>query len=232
MYKEIYKNNLSATFLQRFSHSSRFKIVKKIFLKETINNNLILDFGTGDGEVFKYYLEGNPSNKFYGYDISSEMINQASTELKKKVYFTNNINDISLNKYHFISCLETLEHINEADVMKVLKLLSSLLAKNGKLLISVPVEIGPTSLFKQIVRNLSGQKEIGSNLRTIFLSLFFRTEFINRNKKYPGHLGFNFFKLKKSFKSADLRIIKTIYSPFPFLNFLFNSQVFFLIENI
>ena len=128
---------------------------------------------SGDEKIFKYYLEENSSKIFFGYDISLEMLNEVSPALSEKVNFTNDIEDICLRKYDFISCLETIEHIPDAKVINTLKLLLSILKNEGKLLISVPIESGLSSLLKQIVRLLSGQKEKETNLLTISLSLFF-----------------------------------------------------------
>lgn len=225
----MYSKNISATIFQRFSHSSRFKLSKKVFLMMTKDGDNILDFGTGDGKVFEYYLQEKSLKMFYGYDISSSMLKQVLPELSDKVNFTNDIKDICSRKYNFISCLETMEHIPDAEVSNILNLLFSILNQKGKLLISVPLESGLSSLLKQIVRILSGQKEKETNLLTILLSLFFLTRFVKRDQRYPGHMGFDFFKLKKSIRSSGFKIIKTFYSPFPFLKFFLNSQVFYLV---
>ena len=90
----MYDKNISATIFQRFSHSSRFKLSKKIFLMTTKDGDNILDFGTGDGKVFEYYLEEKSLKMFYGYDISSSMLKEVLPELIDKVNFTNDIKDI------------------------------------------------------------------------------------------------------------------------------------------
>ena len=225
----MYGRNISAIIFQRFSHSSRFKLSKKIFLMTTKDGDNILDFGTGDGKVFEYYLQEKSLKMFYGYDISSSMLKEVLPELSEKVNFTNDIKDICQRKYNFISCLETMEHIPDAEVLNILNLLFSILNEKGKLLISVPLESGLSSLLKQIVRILAGQKEKETNLLTILLSLFFLTRFVKRDQRDPGHMWFDFFKLKKSIKSSSFKILKKFYSPFPILKFFFNSQLFYLV---
>lgn len=184
----MYGRNISAIIFQRFSHSSRFKLSKKIFLMTTKDGDNILDFGTGDGKVFEYYLQEKSLKMFYGYDISSSMLKEVLPELSEKVNFTNDIKDICQRKYNFISCLETMEHIPDAEVLNILNLLFSILNEKGKLLISVPLESGLSSLLKQIVRILAGQKEKETNLLTILLSLFFLTRFVKRDQRDPGHM--------------------------------------------
>ena len=122
----MYSKSLSATIFQRFSHSSRFQIAKNIFLKTTNANDIILDFGTGDGGVFEYYLEENASKIFFGYDISQSMLNEVSPKLSEKVNFSSDIKEICSRKYDYISCLETMEHIPDAEVSNILNLFLSI----------------------------------------------------------------------------------------------------------
>lgn len=127
----MYAENINATLMQKFSHGKRFKVSAEIFERYVNQNSIVLDFGTGDGRVFIDYLSRKPNCKYYGYDISQEMIDQANGVVKDRVFLTSNIEDIEDVRFDYISCLETLEHIPDKAVNDVIAKLASLLAKGG-----------------------------------------------------------------------------------------------------
>lgn len=227
----MYAKNINATLMQKFSHGSRFKTSAEIFSKHVDQKSLVLDFGTGDGRVFLDYLSRGKNCKYYGYDISQEMIDEADPVVKDRVFLTSNIKDIEDVRFDYISCLETLEHIPDEAVNDVIAKMASLLAKGGILVISVPIESGPPSLFKQIIRSISGQRERIATFKAILLSFFYFSSSIRRDQNDPGHTGFDFFEIKRKIKKNNLSIIKTMYSPFnSFAGFIFNSQVFYIVR--
>src|SRR5439155_15146188 len=63
--------------------------------------------------------------------------------------------------YGLVVCMEVLEHCVHEDLEKVLWDLRRLVAADGTVLISVPVEIGPTLIFKQVYRRLAGWRGLG-----------------------------------------------------------------------
>lgn len=226
----MYSDSLRATIFQRFSHSARFRAAQDEFCRSVKDGASVLDFGTGDGRIFEYYLERNKTCRYYGYDISKKMLSQASDHVKKNVILTDNIDDLSSHKFDYISCLETLEHIPDDVVPGVIRRMKSLLSPNEVLLISVPIESGPPSLFKQIIRMMAGQRERIATIPAILMSSVYLTGRVKRDQKDPGHTGFDFIRLRKIISSSGLRVLKTKYSPFSFGWFFVNSQVFYIAE--
>src|SRR5262249_9227661 len=64
-----------------------------------------------------------------------------------------------VDAYDLIICMEVLEHVPNVDGM--LDRFRRLLVQSGVLLISVPVEIGPMLIIKQMVRTIAGWRGLG-----------------------------------------------------------------------
>ena len=60
--------------------------------------------------------------------------------------------------YDLITCMEVLEHVVET--REVIERLCRLLAPGGRLVVSVPVEIGAALVVKQAARRIAGWKDL------------------------------------------------------------------------
>lgn len=129
-------NDFEGLDIYQKSHVKRYEFAKKILNSEDV----VADFacGTGYGTVM---LSDN-SKHVTGLDIDSKVIDAISKRYShnKKVSFINsNILDISYqNQFDKIISFETLEHLEEEDIVNVLKLYFNALKYNGVLLFSVP----------------------------------------------------------------------------------------------
>src|SRR6202035_1643237 len=110
-----------------WSHRSRFE---KALSLSGQNNKKLLDYGCGDGTFLALASYGNVSFFVVG-DL-------AGTEHNRT--------------YDVVTCMETLEHCTEPVVEKVLADVARLCAADGRVIISVPVEVGPSFLVKRIAR--------------------------------------------------------------------------------
>ncbi len=80
------RNHKSTFWFTKNSQYSRFKILAKALDGETRTNVSINDFGCGYGAFFDY-ISKHPnfvSGKYYGYDISSNMLRSAKKSIKDK----------------------------------------------------------------------------------------------------------------------------------------------------
>ena len=112
---------------------------------------------------------------------------------------------------------------------KILKDLSALLENNGKIIISVPIEIGIAGFLKNIIRYFIGQKHEDSTLANIFKSLFGMKILRQENNFINSHIGFNYKNLEKLIYKNNFIIYKKVYSPFTFIGPFINSQVFYVL---
>jgi len=68
-------------------------VVDKLFFMEKIDTDLIVDFGCADGKILKNINKTDSSIQLVGYDVSTDMLNLAKSNVPS-AKFTNNWNDV------------------------------------------------------------------------------------------------------------------------------------------
>lgn len=121
-----------------------------------------------------------------------------------------------------MTCLEVFEHLSPTMVDFVVGDLYRLLAPGGRLVVSVPVEIGPVSLLENAVRFATGTLHPGTTPHAVVLSAFGMTRSIQR---VDGHIGFDYRAVPRIFASAGFSLDKRLVTPVGILGALANSQV-------
>jgi 2-polyprenyl-3-methyl-5-hydroxy-6-metoxy-1,4-benzoquinol methylase len=126
--------------------------------------------------------------------------------------------------------LEVFEHLVEADQIKIIQECKNLVLPWGKIVISVPIETGISGFFKNALRYIIGQSH-AENLKEVFQAFFSMPVKRNVVNGYIySHVGFRYKDLEKLLSAQNLKIKNRIFSPFNFLDRLFNSQVFYIID--
>ena len=103
----------------------------------------------------------------------------------------------------------------------------------AKIIISVPIEIGPSLFFKQIARYFANLKGDYGHEKYTLKELFLATilcdtdNFISSHSlpsEYTGHKGFDYRKLEKLLQEK-VKIERTIFCPFSWGSNILNSTV-------
>lgn len=208
----------SKSLLFRFSHGARFR--KTVELINAQPGETILDYGCADGRLLKMLPDS--VNKI-GYDPYPQDENGLKV--------INDTSGLECCSCDTITVCEVLEHVSEAQAQAILKECRRLLKPKGRLIISVPIEVGLSSLVKSLarlikVRPLEGNMTVPNVLRSTF---YFPVERIvddyNSAGEVYGHMGFDYRKLRLN----GFAVTQKVYSPLPF-GPLLNSQVFYVTE--
>jgi hypothetical protein len=140
--------------------------------------------------------------------------------------------------------MEVLEHCLLPERQRVLDELARLVSSSGIVVISVPIEIGPSLLGKQFFRALAGMRKFGdyqhrerygvgelltataggSVPRPIYEGTGPQGPY-----RYHGHKGFDFRELEAEIGSR-LTIVRRLFTPLSWLGPLLNSQVWFVCQ--
>ena len=217
--------NKSNIFLKRFSHSSRH--IKCTKLLDNINYINFLDFGSGDGQFFEY-LKLNPKKNYFAYEPYKKMYKQFQGNKNfKNVKLIIDKNKLKKNFYDVVTVNEVIEHLPNKKILEIIKILKYILKKNSTIIISVPIEVGFSSLIKNIIRYFSKSTHEGLTMKNLFRSVM--SQKIKRGKKkyFKSHIGFNHNDLR-IILSKYFYIQKISYSPFSLFKSFLNSQIFFV----
>ncbi len=205
----------SKSLLFGFSHRGRFRTA--VHLIDAQPEQTILDYGCGDGRLLKML----PCGRLLGYDPNPEDVDGL-----EMVADTSMLSPCSCDT---VTVFEVFEHVSEAEVERIVAECRRLLKPQGKLIVSVPIEVGVSVLVKSLarwlkVRPLERNLTVANVLRSIFYRAVQRVpDHRGASGDFYGHMGFDYRKLKLS----GFKISRKRYSPLPF-GPLLNSQVFFV----
>lgn len=232
------KQLLSASALIRFSHRRRFETARRLVAPHA--GPRLLDYGSGDGTFAATVTD--LFTEIVGADVDPDAVQRARERLSDQKALTFcSIEDLRDPKYlkafPVVTCMETLEHCLPDEVERIVQLFSDVLSPHGTLIISVPIEIGPTLLAKQMIRVAAGWRRIGDyqyterytldELRTMFFanerSSIERPVYFEKGMRFHGHKGFNWKSLRHRL-AEDFVVTQTGFSPFSITRGLASSQ--------
>ena len=213
--------------LMRLSHRTRLKkSIEQIPQKDGLR---ILDIGCGDGFFLNQLKESAKDTKIQlvGFEPYMKSINKNTIEIYK------DWNEVLLNsnnngKFDYLTCFEVLEHLNSYGQKEILKKIIDVAHEKSKIIISVPIEKGPPAIIKNLIRRINyPQKKNIYNLRNITKSVFKKPiPECREGQEYLSHMGFYFDDLE-SIINKYFVIEKKEFSPFRYVGYYFNSQVFY-----
>jgi 2-polyprenyl-3-methyl-5-hydroxy-6-metoxy-1,4-benzoquinol methylase len=215
--------------LKRFSHSRRFLFAVRLLNPEA--RDRILDYGTGDGHLLTLLRETDARASLVGFEPIPEMGEELSAQLNgaQSIKIVSDLTFCEPHSFGKIACLEVLEHLQEEDIETALVNMKALLAPGGTLIISVPLEIGPSAIVKNVVRFTLGQAEEDMSVSTLTRSLLGMKVSRKLYGNTYGHMGFDYRRLEKIFLGAGFQIKRKTFSPFPILRSTINSQIYYLL---
>jgi len=147
-------------------------------------------------------------------------------------------------RWDAVTCMEVLEHCVEDERRRVLDVLAALVRPGGLVVISVPIEIGPSVAGKQLFRALAGMRNLGdyrhreryspvemlqSLLGRRVPRVAFEGQGSSGSYRYYGHKGFDYRELAGEV-AERFTIRERLFSPMPWLGPVLNSQVWFVCE--
>lgn len=224
-----------------WTHQSRFTV--GLELAEEFAGERILDYGSGDGTFLAMAMSApHPPARAVGAELDPTVVGDCNTRFADLeglafVPIPSLDGEEHAGAYDAVFCMEVLEHVVNLD--PVFDQFARLLAPDGKLMISVPVETGLPLIFKQTYRTIAGWRGIGDypgvtpyTFGELFASLFPGSR---QHIRRPVHLAPNGFASHdhKGFNWRHLLDLlsrrftheKTIASPVPALTPYFASQV-------
>ncbi|MEI9942611.1 MAG: methyltransferase domain-containing protein [Chitinophagaceae bacterium] len=131
----------------RIADRKRIDFIADVLKKSFPDNARVLDVGCGNGVISRHL--GRMGYEVLGIDVSDKTIEMARAiePLPNVTFMKKSAEELvaSGEKYDIVICSEVLEHLNEPG--KLLEVLHSTIADNGKLIITVPNGKGPREML-------------------------------------------------------------------------------------
>ena len=230
----------------RWSHGSRFDLARRLVAARA--GGRLLDYGCGDG-TFVAMVHGQ-FREAVGVDVDPGQIAECRARLGHlpgvRFDVTRNAAGPAVGSWDVVTCMEVLEHCVERERRRVLDALSALAGAAGLVVISVPIEVGPSLAGKQLFRAMAGLRGQGDYrhreryspieiVRSVFGVRVKRVAFEGRGAdgafQYYGHKGFDYRELAREI-GERFTIRQRLFSPMPWLGAALNSQIWFVCESL
>jgi SAM-dependent methyltransferase len=216
--------------LKRLSHRARFAQALRMIAPQP--GQTILDYGTGDARLLTLLYKQEPRADYIGYEPVAEMNEQArrllqAADVPARLLTTDT--DLQGLQCDRVVCMEVFEHLDAPQLARAFNDLRTLLRPDGRLVLSVPVEIGAAALLKNTVRAVAGQRNENASWRHVAAATFGRTANIPRRSRagyIDAHLGFDYRVLRTQLRAEGFSVEAETFAPVPLLGPALNSQVF------
>jgi 2-polyprenyl-3-methyl-5-hydroxy-6-metoxy-1,4-benzoquinol methylase len=224
-----------------WSHGSRFELARALVAPYA--GGRLLDYGCGDG-TFIAMVHASFAEA-HGADVDPEQIAACRRRLGdlRGVSFGLTADTAGGHgAWSVITCMEVLEHCLEQERRRILDQLVSLCALDGRVIISVPIETGPSLLVKQCVRAVAGLRGLGDYAHRERYSaaemiramaglsvprVVYTGAGANGPFSYYGHKGFDWRDVEQEV-AARFRIERRLFTPVRVTGRLANSQAWFV----
>lgn len=224
-----------------WSHGSRFDRARA--LVAPFAGGRLLDYGCGDGTFVAMVHAAFAAA--CGVDTDAEQIDGCSARLGDlpNVRFVR-VSELSRSDegtWTAVTCMEVLEHCLEEERRAIVERLARLVAPGGRVVISVPIETGPSLVGKQVFRAIAGLRGVGDYrhrerysplemARGLFGLPVPRAAYPGASPEagsYYGHKGFAWPDVQREIETC-LSIEERSFTPMPWAGAALNSQVWFV----
>jgi 2-polyprenyl-3-methyl-5-hydroxy-6-metoxy-1,4-benzoquinol methylase len=227
-----YERNQSFNRLVAWLHSRRYRhVTDAVAPVAAIGRPLqVLDIGCGLGKLYDVLGRSFPI-EYTGVDPQSRYLNEANERYGKSPNFRSfcvSAADpvIFDRQYDVVIALETMEHIEGPTVVRIIEKLAE--ANPRRFICSVPIEIGPSVLMKNVGSMLMGYSRHRTYTwkQTIAAGLY---QLDKLPRHTISHLAFDWRWLAQTIRD-HFRIVETRFFPFRFLPASVSTTAFFIAE--
>jgi SAM-dependent methyltransferase len=226
------------SFLTRFAHGGRYR--RALDLVSEVRGAIAIDFGCGDAMILRRAYDRGIVRGGYGIDNDPTMRESAAQAFAGIQGFRfldpdQLATSVAPGSCDLAICTEALEHVPRPT--EILDAICRYCRPDAHVLITVPIEVGPSLLGKQMGRYLAGlRRPYGYEpyrLRELFsAAVLWDAQAFDSSHRHPdatltGHKGFDFRDIEKALRER-MRIERTVFSPLPLTGHVLNSTVMWL----
>lgn len=234
--------------LLTWSHRRRFETARALAAPYT--GRPLLDYGCGDGTFLAMVHADFPDS--VGLEVDPGLVASCTQQFGHlgglRFLLADAADTLPAGSIGIVVCTEVLEHCPPDAVDAALARMRRLVAADGRVIISVPVETGLPLIVKQAARAVAARR-VSSDYRhretysvrdfvrmlvagdqTAVVRPVYETEFApGVPNRYHGHKGFNWRAMRRRI-GETLHVVRTQFSPVSWLGPQCASQAWFVCE--
>jgi hypothetical protein len=216
---EYERNTVDASnVVARFAHRRRVAYSARLAL-QLVGTGPMLDYGCGTGSLVEFVNQARPQLAV-GYE-------PFMATNRPGVY--RDFGEIAARApYSLITLCEVVEHLDDRELDELSERAERVLRQDGKMLISVPIEIGPALLAKEFnrafLKGKASEYALGEFLRAAVAGIPGR-----RTGDIKGsHKGFDFRRAMAGLRQRGWHVGIVSYGPLPLPTWYGNSQAYMI----
>jgi 2-polyprenyl-3-methyl-5-hydroxy-6-metoxy-1,4-benzoquinol methylase len=208
--------------LFRFSHLRRLTLARDFL--DVGPESRVLDYGSGDGYLLELLLPHAPIENFTAIEPFDFLQAQLVQRFGERIRIMNSSLDLASASFDRIACLEVLEHLQPNVVQETLAEFERLLAPDGILVVSVPIEVGSAVLFKYVAAMALTRMDRRYSIPELARATLGLQVRRDPTMKFLPHKGFDFRETRR-FLGQRFRMERETFSPVSWLGWALNAQV-------
>ena len=195
----------------------------------------VVDYGGGDGALTAMAAEQWPDAELVCFEPAPQLAAEARALLAgvEQAEVLQSTAEIPDGTADLVLCTEVFEHLPQAQTEAALAEIDRILMPGGRVVIGVPVEIGPPALFKGLFRMVRRPGAFDAHPGHVLAAALGRPPRARPEEEiapglpyFPHHMGFDYRALYGAL-AARFGLEAVAGSPFPRLPLAFASEVYF-----
>lgn len=213
--------------LARFSHRARMRKSRRLVMPFLTGSATLLDYGCGQGR-FLHELANDikvtePRVELLGYDPYQS----AQFDGYRVV---SEVAQIGPESVDILTILEVCEHLTERETDEFIEFALRVMSRNARLLVTVPIEIGPAVLLKEPSRCILHRRRPEVTASEFLRAAFVGTPARRAENVKNSHRGYDWRATHRRFQEF-FECDHIEFSPLPYDSWYGQSQVLMLFRN-
>lgn len=208
--------------IARYAHRARLR--RSVALAgRLLRGGPLLDYGCGTGAFVSAMRK--QGKRAVGYEPYMEAKTAGAAHM-----FCDFTDAAKHAPFDLMTVFEVVEHLTEPELDELLCWSRAVLAPQGRILFSAPIEIGPALFLKQMNRMLIRPYRREYRLPELLRAGIFGIPGARAQNVKISHKGFDFRLVIDYLRWAKYKVTILDYSPLPIPSWYGNSQIFFMAE--
>lgn len=207
--------------ISRFAHRSRLKKSLETVAALAPHGGKVLDFGAGGFDFLEALADWRDDLELFGYEP------YMASSAPERVTRLADLAECRSRKFDCIVCLETVEHLSDADLEGFIALCRDAVGEGGSVLVTSPVMLGPVLLLKEASRSILFRRRSEYSFREMVMAAFLGVSPKRPEDRGPTHKGYDFRETYRHIREGlpGMRS-QTRFGPFGWLPYFCNSQAY------